>query len=107
VEIIEKCSTLTHMTPGDHDRVGLRALQQNASAVVARAAAGEVVEITDRGRPVAHLVPLVRGRLETLVDAGRARPATIEVADLPPQIELVPGERSLSSLLAEARVDER
>ncbi|NOX31973.1 MAG: type II toxin-antitoxin system prevent-host-death family antitoxin, partial [Actinobacteria bacterium] len=31
--------------------VGIRALKQNASAVVAEAAAGETVTITDRGRP--------------------------------------------------------
>ena len=37
--------------------VGVRALQQHASEVVPRAAAGEIVEITDRGRPVARLVP--------------------------------------------------
>lgn len=34
--------------------VGIRALKQNASAVVAEAAAGETVTITDRGRPVAQ-----------------------------------------------------
>ncbi|MFN2486319.1 MAG: type II toxin-antitoxin system Phd/YefM family antitoxin [Acidimicrobiia bacterium] len=34
--------------------VGIRALKQNASAVVAEAASGELVTITDRGRPVAR-----------------------------------------------------
>ncbi|MCU0307702.1 MAG: type II toxin-antitoxin system prevent-host-death family antitoxin [Thermoleophilia bacterium] len=51
-------------------RVGIRALKQNASAVVAEAAAGEVIEITDRGRPVARIVPLPRSRREELVQAG-------------------------------------
>ncbi len=37
--------------------VGIRALQQHASAVVARVAAGERIVVTDRGRPAALLVP--------------------------------------------------
>jgi prevent-host-death family protein len=89
------------------ERVGVRALQQNASAIVARAAGGEVVEITDRGRPVAALGPLARGRLATLIEAGLARPARLRVQDLAPPIPLTPGARSLSELLAEARHDER
>ncbi|MFZ0158918.1 MAG: type II toxin-antitoxin system prevent-host-death family antitoxin [Kineosporiaceae bacterium] len=38
--------------------VGIRELRQNASVHVAAAAAGERITITDRGRPVAALVPL-------------------------------------------------
>ena len=92
---------------GEPSTVGLRALQQNASAVVARAAAGEVIEITDRGRPVASLVPLARSRLQTLVDAGRARPPRRRIHDLPAPIAVPPGQPSLSELLAKARADER
>jgi prevent-host-death family protein len=53
--------------------VGIRALKQNASQVVARAAAGEVVTITDRGRPVAQLIPVPGGRVAGLIASGRAR----------------------------------
>jgi prevent-host-death family protein len=63
--------------------VGIRALKQNASAVVAQAAAGERVTITDRGRPVAQLTPIPSSLLEQLCSAGRARPAKVDVADLP------------------------
>ena len=63
--------------------VGIRALKQNASAVVAQAAAGERVTITDRGRPVAQLTPIPSSRLQQLVEAGRARPARRSLADLP------------------------
>lgn len=62
--------------------VGIRALKQNASAVVAEAAAGERVTITDRGRPVAHLTPIPATALERLVAAGRARPARRTLAGL-------------------------
>ena len=56
-------------------QVGIRALKQNASAVVAEAASGEQVTITDRGRPVAQMTPLPLSRLEGMLAAGRARPA--------------------------------
>ena len=62
--------------------VGIRALKQNASAVVATAAAGEPVTITDRGRPVAQLTALPSSRLETLLAAGRGRRARRDVTAL-------------------------
>jgi prevent-host-death family protein len=69
---------MKHMT-----EIGIRALKQNASAVVAQAAAGEHLTITDRGRPVAQLTPIPASRLEQLVDAGRARAAKHDIAALP------------------------
>jgi prevent-host-death family protein len=62
--------------------VGIRSLKQNASAVVAEAAAGHTIVITDRGRPVAQLTPLPATRLEALIESGRARPARRRLADL-------------------------
>jgi len=63
--------------------VGIRALKQNASEVVAVAAAGEAVTITDRGRPVARLVPLRGGRMSELIESGRARAPRRAWSDLP------------------------
>ncbi|HAP77236.1 MAG TPA: type II toxin-antitoxin system prevent-host-death family antitoxin [Acidimicrobiaceae bacterium] len=83
--------------------VGIRALKQNASAVVAEAAAGESITITDRGRPVARLIPLPTGTLDALVAAGRARPARRRLAELAPPL---PGP-SLTDALAAMRADER
>jgi len=85
---------------------GIRALKQNASKVVARVAAGEIVKITDRGRPVALLTPIPVGRLDALVAAGRARPAKGRLSGLPvpPGPE---GRHSLSQTLTEMRDDER
>lgn len=83
--------------------VGIRALKQNASRVVAEAAAGERVTITDRGRAVAQLIPLPASRLEALVAAGQARPARRDIASLAvPTVEL-----DLSSELRQMRGDER
>lgn len=88
-------------------RVGIRALQQNASAVVSRAAEGELIEVTDRGRPVAMLGPLRRSALAALVEAGLARPARRRWADVAPALSAGPGPISLGQHLAEARADER
>jgi prevent-host-death family protein len=85
---------------------GIRALKQNASKVVARVASGEIVTITDRGRPVALLAPIPVGRLDGLVAAGRARPAKGSLVDLPAPSERE-GRLSLSQTLAEMRNDER
>lgn len=59
---------------------GIRNLKDNLSRFIARAAAGERVIITDRGRPVAELVPPAKQfasgfRYEELVASGVIRPA--------------------------------
>lgn len=63
--------------------VGIRALKQNASAVVATASAGESVTITDRGRPVAQLTPIPASRLQQLIASGSVRPARLDIRALP------------------------
>ncbi len=85
------------------EEVGIRALKQNASAVVADAAAGATVTITDRGRPVALLTPMPASRLEQLLISGRARPPRRSIADLP-----APGDGpNLSTELEAMRASER
>jgi prevent-host-death family protein len=87
--------------------VGIRALQQHASAVVARAAAGERIVVTDRGRPMALLMPVPGGGVERLIATGLARPARRPVEDLAPPAPARPGDRPLSDVLADLRADER
>ena len=64
--------------------VGIRALKQNASAVVARASAGERVIITDNGTPVAQILPLGSDRLADLETAGLLRRATATMREIGP-----------------------
>ncbi len=87
--------------------VGIRALKQNASAVVAEAAAGDIVVITDRGRPVAMLVPYQQSRIQAMIDAGRATPPSRSIKDLPPPPRRKPGQRPLTEVLQEMRDEER
>lgn len=63
--------------------VGIRALKQNASAVVADAVAGQTVTITDRGRAVAQLTAIPSSRLQQLIAAGNARPPRRDLSTLP------------------------
>lgn len=83
--------------------VGIRALKQNASAVVARAASGETMTITDRGRPVAPISPLQSSPIERLVGAGLARPALHPPDELPPAATAA----EISPTLTRMRDDER
>ena len=63
--------------------VGICQLQQNASAVIARAERGEVIDVTDRGRLAARIVPASTGSpLGRLAAAGRLKPASRALADL-------------------------
>ena len=69
---------------------------------------GETVEITDRGRPVAVLVPLPdpgpTGRLRAAGDRVQAESA---LDDLPEPLALERGQESPSAVLARLRSDER
>jgi prevent-host-death family protein len=88
--------------------VGVRELRQRASELLRRVAAGETIEVTDRGRPVALLSPLPDGgALEGLRAAGDVAPATKSIADLPKPLPLVPGQEPPSVTLARLRDDER
>jgi len=90
-------------------RVGVRELKQNASAVLRRVLAGESVEITQRGRPVAMIVPLPREEdvVDRLVAQGLATRARGDLTELPPPIKLRPGAKLPSEILEELRSDER
>lgn len=83
--------------------VGIRALKQSASVVVARAAAGETITITDRGRPVAQMTATPSSPLKSLLAAGRARAARRDITALASP-EAGP---ALSKELAAMRGDER
>lgn len=63
------------------DQVGVRELRQNLSVYLARVAAGETLEVTDRGQAVAILAPLTRdgSRLSQLKREGRLVAATGDV----------------------------
>jgi prevent-host-death family protein len=89
-------------------QIGVRELRQHASRWLRRVTAGESFEVTDRGRPVALLVPVpaVQG-LEALLASGRARGGEGRITDLGPPLPLRPGAPRPSEVLERLRADER
>jgi prevent-host-death family protein len=60
------------------DSIGIRQLRQNARVWIAKAKSGLTIQITDRGRPVARLVPITPAEQprEQLIAEGQLIPAT-------------------------------
>jgi len=90
------------------ERIGVRELRQHASRHLARVQAGESLEITDRGRPVARLVPVTGDVWDDLVAQGMVTsPAHgADLLDVEPAV-LPAGSPSASDVLAELRADQR
>lgn len=91
------------------NRVGVRELKQNASAVLERVRNGQSVEVTDRGRPIALIVPIPgpEDEIGRLIAEGLATPANGNLSDLPAPIRLPQGRLLPSEALAELRADDR
>jgi prevent-host-death family protein len=89
-------------------RSGIRELRQRASELLRRVEAGETIEITDRGRPVAVLAPLPnQSPIERLRATGDLEPAAADLSDLAEPLPLGPGQEPPSRVLERLRRDER
>jgi prevent-host-death family protein len=89
--------------------VGIRELRQQTSRVLKRVVAGEVVEVTEHGHPIARIVPLRPSVLEQLTAEGRATEATADLLDMLDELSLpaaLEGGMLPSAALAELRAEE-
>jgi prevent-host-death family protein len=87
--------------------VGIRELRDTVSAVIRRVVAGEAIDVTDHGHPVARIVPLrTTSVLDQMIAEGRATPAEGDLLDDEPSPPAA-GEPLLSEVLAGLRADER
>jgi prevent-host-death family protein len=87
------------------DRIGVRELRQHASRYLARVAGGETLEVTDRGRPVALLVPTHADPWQDLLASGQVVAATGEgnlVDDVPVDYG-IDGSARLNAMRADER----
>ncbi len=86
------------------ERIGVRELRQHASLYLDRVKAGETVEVTERGRLVALLVPPSPAATarDRLIAAGRLLPSSGPL-QLPPRTSVA---MDSAAVLAELR-DER
>ena len=62
--------------------MGIRALKQNASEVMARVKKGAQIVVTDRGRPIGRIVPVAEDRMSELEEAGLLSTPTTSLTDL-------------------------
>jgi len=87
-------------------RVGVRELRQNLSVYLRRIEAGETLEVTEHGHPVARLTPLPpqrMGVLDRMIAEGKAYPGKGgNLADLGPPLDIGPGP-TLSEVLQQMR----
>lgn len=86
------------------ERIGVRELRQHASRYLSRVKAGETVEVTQRGRLIALLVPptSVASARERLVACGRLLPAT-HPFQIPSRVEVPPGQPTTDEVLEDLR----
>jgi len=85
-------------------RIGVRELRQHASRYLEKVKAGEIVEVTERGKLVALLVspnPAVAVR-DQLIASGRLKPAR-NAFQLPERRQVAPEETTGSDALADQR----
>jgi prevent-host-death family protein len=86
----------------------VRALQQHASAVLRRVRSGEPIEVTERGHPVAFLVPAAhRGVLDALEVSGRLTTADGDLLNLGAPLVVKRDAEPASRRLARMREHER
>ncbi|MBX8686908.1 hypothetical protein A5722_30605 [Mycobacterium vulneris] len=85
--------------------IGVRELRQHASRYLAEVVGGETIEITDRGQPVARLVPIAGDEWEDLVNVGEVATASrpLNVDDLQPAVYPVSASAALESLRSDER----
>jgi len=100
------------MSDSDHrpPRVGVRELRQNLSVYLDRVKAGETLEVTEHGRPVAQLGPRPSSALsviDQMIADGRITPATVDHRTIGyPTAIPDPSGRTLSEILQEMRDEE-
>jgi prevent-host-death family protein len=88
--------------------IGVRELRQHASDVLRLTERGETFRVTDRGRPVALIVPLkTRDALEELRMAGEVSTPQGKIEDLPAPLAIRGGAARPSKVLARLRAHER
>lgn len=85
------------------DRIGVRELRQNASKYLRRVQAGETIEVADRGRPIARLMPIAPTGWDALVAEGRLREADSHLKDLGEPLPLPDGAEAPSRIVERMR----
>ena len=86
--------------------VGVRELKARLSHYLDRAASGEVIRVTDRGRPKATLGPATETAVERGIREGWIRPANGKPLTFPRERFKGMGDRTTTEIIREDRDDE-
>lgn len=84
-------------------RMGIRELRDTLTQTIRRVRAGETIEVTNDGEPVAIISPYRRGRLDQLIAEGKATPG--RPFRPPKRLYEVKGPISASEAILQDRVD--
>ena len=87
-------------------RMGIRELRDTLTQAIRRVRAGETIEVTHDGEPVALITPYPRSRLDELIASGRVTPAKRPLHPLPKRFP-VTGPMSGSEAIEEDRSSDR
>lgn len=88
--------------------IGIRELRQRASEYLRQVRRGETFEVTDRGKPVALLVPVpAHAGIERLKAEGRIVTSQGDLLEIGEPLPSTPGVPLPSEALLKARADER
>jgi len=98
-----------HCRTVDNNHVGLRQLGQNVSRVMERVKRGEILVVTEFGKPIAKISPVREPQtLEEAIEMGQITPASADLAEFLAQEPLPSGDgETLSETLERMRRDER
>lgn len=88
--------------------IGIRELSQHASVWLKRVQRDDSFEVTDRGRPVALLVPVAEmDHLDQLVASGEVSPVSIDLLQVVRPLPPKQGIPLPSEIFEQMRADER
>ncbi|MHB8643255.1 MAG: type II toxin-antitoxin system Phd/YefM family antitoxin [Gaiellaceae bacterium] len=85
-------------------RMGIRELRDTLTTAIRRVRAGESIEVTHDGEPVALITPIPKTSLERLIAEGRATRGRVPLR-LPDLVEPLPGTPTSEEIFADDRGD--
>lgn len=87
-------------------QVGVRKLRQDATGVLREVKAGVSIEITEHGRPVARIIPIVASIWEDFFAAGLALPSAVDDWRPSKKRIKIKGGKTSTQILIEMRAQE-
>jgi prevent-host-death family protein len=88
------------------EQIPIRTLNQDTAGVLARVERGEIIEITNRGNPIARIVPIAADPMADLVASGLVLPPTLTGPIPVPAVAAEPGADA-GQLISALRDEER